>query len=117
MEAQLRPLLPLGTITFPTDNEHGGTAIDLVWGNNEAENLTIKCHTVETTNDHTSDHLPIEIIMDLQPSILPQPPPPFNYCKTNWDFLKQELEKTLPPIIDPHPTAKQLDEYTELLNS
>ena len=117
MEAHLHPLLPAGTITFPTNNEQGGTAIDLVWGNSEAKNLIIKCHTVESTNDHASDHLPIETILDLQPKILPQPPPPFNYSKTNWDLLKQEIEQSLPPVINPHPTVQQLDEYAQQLIS
>src|SRR5947199_4955709 len=42
MEAHLHPLLPAGTVTFPTNNEQGGTSIDLVWGNDDAENLIIK---------------------------------------------------------------------------
>src|SRR5204863_1176399 len=117
MEAHLHPLLPPGTVTFPTNNEQGGTSIDLVWGNDDAENLIIKCHMADAFNDHTSDHLPIETILDLQPKVIPQPPPPFNYDKTNWDLLKCELERTLPLTINTHPTAVQLDEYAELLIS
>jgi hypothetical protein len=45
MEASLHPLMHAGTVTFPTDNEQGGMAIDLVWGNEEAESLIIKCQT------------------------------------------------------------------------
>src|SRR5437762_10140631 len=107
MEAHLHPLLPAGTVTFPTNNEQGGTSIDLVWGNDDAENLIIKCHMADAFNDHTSDHLPIETILDLQPKVIPQPPPPFNYDKTNWDLLKCELERTLPLTINTHPTAVQ----------
>src|SRR5437773_4837011 len=33
MDINMMPLLPLGTITFPTNNDAGGTSIDLIWGN------------------------------------------------------------------------------------
>jgi endonuclease/exonuclease/phosphatase (EEP) superfamily protein YafD len=81
MEANLRMLLPPGTVTFPTTNESGGTAIDLVWGNGTAKDTIIKCHTVEHTNDHGSDHYPIEIILELNPKTLPPSVHPYNYSK------------------------------------
>ena len=37
--------------------------------------------------------------------------------KTNWDLLKQEIEQSLPPVINPHPTVQQLDEYAQQLIS
>ena len=54
-ELGMNMLLPSGTITYPDT----GTAIDLVWGNNEAVNQTITCRIAEE-HDHSSDHLPIE---------------------------------------------------------
>ena len=57
MDANLTPLLPSGTVTFPPRNEtEHGTTIDLVWGNETATDTLLKCHTVEQTNDHGSDH-------------------------------------------------------------
>jgi len=35
-------LLPPGTITHPSDNPSGGTTIDLVWGNDKAEDILLK---------------------------------------------------------------------------
>ena len=57
MDANLTPLLPSGTVTFPPRNEtEHGTTIDLVWGNETATDTLLKCHTVEQTNDHGSDY-------------------------------------------------------------
>jgi hypothetical protein len=50
----LNLVIPEGTITFP----RSGTAIDLVWGNNTAENLILRCG-IANTRDHGSDHLAI----------------------------------------------------------
>jgi endonuclease/exonuclease/phosphatase family metal-dependent hydrolase len=58
----LTQMLPKGTITYPT----AGTMSDLVWGNQRAEQAIIKCQIAEY-NDHSSDHRPIEIILDLLP--------------------------------------------------
>jgi hypothetical protein len=115
MEANLRPLLQAGTVTFPTNNEQGGTAIDLVWGNEEAENLIIKCHTVEANNDHASDHLPIEIILNICPKTVPPPTPPYNFEKTNWELLKTHLRLSMPPVIGTHPSPTELDTYADNL--
>ena len=79
----MMPLLPLGTITFPTNNDAGGTSIDLVWGNARAEECVLKCHTIEAINDHTSDHFPIEVLLDLEYGSAPPTKPFFNYVKTN----------------------------------
>ena len=112
MEANLRLLLPPGTVTFPTANESGGTAIDLVWGNEAAEDITIKCHTTEHTNDHGSNHFPIEMALELSPKKLPPAALPYDYSKTNWELVKIELECRLPPLIDPNNTSpNDLDNY------
>ena len=42
----LRLLLPSGTITYPTAT--GGTTIDLVWGNEKAEENLLKCQISKT---------------------------------------------------------------------
>src|SRR5438552_16837892 len=54
-------LIPVRTITWPIS----GTTIDLVWGNEHALNNILKCQ-IATENDHGSDHLPIETVVDLQ---------------------------------------------------
>jgi hypothetical protein len=112
MEANLRTLLPLGMVTFLTLNETGATAIDLVWGNEKVEDILLKCHTVEQTNDHGSDHHPIEIILDLSPKKLPPTAYPYNCNKTNWELVKIELKCRLPSLIDPsNITPNDLDNY------
>ena len=112
MNTNLRPLLQAGMVTFPTDNEEGGTAIDLVWGNEEAENLIVKCHTIEANNDHTSDHLPIKITLNIYPKAIPPSAPPYNFEKTNWELLKTQLRLSMPPVIGTHPSPTKLDTYT-----
>ena len=112
----MTPLLPLGTVTFPTNNDAGGTSIDLVWGNVRAEECVLKCHTIEAINDHTSDHFPIEVLLDLEHRSAPPIKQFFNYAKTNWDLIKTKLEIYLPYSIDPyHITEAELDTYSELL--
>jgi len=112
LHANMNLLLPPGTITYPTDNQAGGTAIDLVWGNDRAKEYVLKCHTVEVLNDHTSDHLPIEVLLDLEPRTMPATKSPFNYAKTNWELLKVKIQHYLPDVIDPtHATTLELDEY------
>ena len=85
-------LLPSGTVTYPTAD----TTIDLVWGNNEAICRMISCRIADE-NDHASDHLPIETIIALLIDA-PQPPPPYNYAKTNWQELNQKLQLYLPSL-------------------
>ena len=113
IEANLRTLLPPGTVTFPTANEPGGTTIDLIWGNETAEDIIIKCHTIEQTNDHGSDHYLIEILLELNPKKLPPAALPYKYNKTNWELVKVELKGQLPTLIDPNNISpNELDDYT-----
>lgn len=86
----LTPLLPPGTITYP----NAGTAIDLVWGNREAVDRMLTCKVADE-HDHTSDHLPIETTLALLVN-MPQPSPPYNYAKTNWQELGRRLVDYLP---------------------
>ena len=112
MDINLRPLLPPGTITYPTNNIAGGTTIDLVWGNDKAKENLLKCHTISAISDHTSDHLLVEIILNLESKQLPSISPPFNYAKTNWEFLKIKPNSYLPMLIDPsHTSAQELDDF------
>jgi len=92
MDLKLSPLLPMGTVTFPTNNEQGGTAIDLIWGNKTTENLIIKCQTIDEYNDHASDHLRMEKILNLCPREVPLPTPSYNHKQTNWELLKLHLQ-------------------------
>ena len=121
MEANLRPLLPPGTITRTSPHRNptqSPTAIDLVWGNDNASNILIKCHTVQETQDHGSDHHPIEIILDLSPKKLPPRLLLYDYNKTNWDLVKIELECLLPPLLNPsNATPEELDNYALALTA
>jgi len=91
----LKLLLPPGTITFP----RAETAIDLVWGNERTEHAIIKCQ-ISKHNDHGSDHLPIEIALDLHPLHIPSTQTPYNYAKTDWKTLETKLPEYLPSIIE-----------------
>lgn len=111
-EMELNLLIPAGTITYP----NAGTAIDLVWGNDEAKRRIIKCQ-VAAENDHTSDHLPIETIIATQI----EPPhrlPSYNYSRTNWKELNDELRiglSELPTDSEKLATHAEVDTYAQQL--
>src|SRR5579859_6755908 len=110
-------LIPPGTITLPDAK----TAIDLVWGNEHMVNSAMKCH-IATENDHGSDHLPIDTILDLTPRTATLLHPPYNYAKTEWKTLKAKLSEYLPPLpeIDTLTTTTAIDDMatrvTEAIN-
>jgi hypothetical protein len=111
-ELELTLLLSPGTVTYP----NAGTAIDLVWGSNEARNHTITCRIAEE-QDHSSDHLPIETTIALQIDE-PQFTPAYNYVKTKWKELNNKLELYLPnpsSINEEATTKADLDNYAEQL--
>ena len=111
-ELHLRLLIPPGTITRPTANAIGGTTIDLVWGNENAEDTLLKCHTVSRTQDHGSDHFPIETVIDLDPMLVKETQLPFNFAKTNWKLLETKLKEYLPELINPkHTSPADLDQF------
>src|SRR5436190_1710585 len=95
LQQGMQLMIPPGTITFP----EGKTAIDLVWGNEHAMNSMVKCH-IATENDHGSDHLPIETILDLTPRLTTPTQPPYNFTKTDWKALKNKLLEYLSPPPD-----------------
>jgi exonuclease III len=101
VELGLKPLLPSGTITFPGDEAAGraGTAIDLVWGNDKAQQAVLKCQ-IAADNDHGSDHLPIQTLLNLELPVVCESRMPYNYAKTNWKGLEQKIVKNLPTIIN-----------------
>src|SRR5439155_607545 len=51
-------------------------------------------------NDHGSDHLPIETILDLTPRLTTPTQPPYNFTKTDWKALKNKLLEYLSPPPD-----------------
>jgi len=110
----LELLLPSGTVTFP----RAGTAIDLVWGNESAREAVVKCQ-VSSHNDHTSDHLPIEIILNLQVPHIEQSQLPFNYEKADWKTMETKLSDYLLTVLDPSTaTPVSIDKAaTELTNA
>jgi len=104
LEQGMQLIIPPGTITFPPAK----TAIDLVWGNEQTANSVIKCQ-IATENDHGSDHLPVETILDLTPRITEPTQPPHNFAKTDWKAMKVKLEKHLPPLLDKNTPATEAD--------
>ena len=47
-------------------------------------------------DDHGSDHLPIETILNLQPETPHNnTKPPYNFTKTDWKALKEKIEEYL----------------------
>src|SRR5579859_7734998 len=87
-------MLPEGTITFP----RSGTSLDLVWGNAQLEDKVVRCK-VALNHDHGSDHYAVLTTLDMKPERWEQKPM-YNFEKTNWELLKSELTKRLPPITD-----------------
>ena len=72
----------------------------------------LKCQ-ISTDNDHGSDHLPIETVLDLFTPPPPPTEPAYNYEKTKWKLLKTKLKEYLPQTIDPDcTTPTQLDQFT-----
>src|SRR5208337_2024834 len=109
----LKLLLPAETITYP--HRTTGTMIDLVWGNAKAEERTIKCQ-ISKKHDHGSDHLPIEIVIDLQPLQCIPSKPAYNFNKTNWKSLEYKLQNYLPKTLDPkHANPETVDQYANKL--
>ena len=109
-QLKLNPLLPAGTITFP----RAKTSIDLVWGNEYAEQRIIKCRAA-TDHDHDSDHYPVETILNLHPCPYgPEAQQPYNYNKTNWKIFEQKLKDYLPTLNHAIiPTAETVDQMAE----
>jgi ribonuclease HI len=110
-ELGLQLLIPPGTITYP----RARTAIDLVWGNDRALRHIIKCQ-IAKYHDHGSDHLPIEIVLNLQPKQFPESISlkPYNYDKANWRLMKEKIATYLPNPIDPETAVPQeIDTYVE----
>jgi len=105
-------MIPPGTITYP----NAGTAIDLVWGNNPAVHNVLKCQIAEN-QDHGSDHLPIETILDINAEKTVLNEPGFNYAKANWDQFKNQLEMHISSTSFPKTctTLADIDTYTEQL--
>ena len=114
-QLRLKPLLPAGTITFP----RAKTAIDLVWGNAYIEQRIIKCKIAK--NDHGSDHLPIETIINLKPKPETQTQQPLNYEKTDWKAMELKLEQYLSnvtynsPIDTPHKVDQLANQLCEAI--
>jgi hypothetical protein len=115
LQLGMQLLISSGTITFP----NGKMAIDLVWGNEQAMNCMLKCQ-IATENDHGSDHLPIETILDLTPRLKAPMQPPYNFSKTNWKALEIKLQESLPPIPtrETLSTEETIDKFaTEITNA
>ncbi len=108
----LNLLLPAGTVTYPD----AGTTIDLIWGNDRAENNVLMCK-IATEHDYGSDHLPIETWLELSVTTQFQAAtPPYNYAMTDWNALRVNLLQYLPPIIPATMTTRhKVDKFTEQL--
>src|SRR5579859_685511 len=114
-ELGLNLLIPAGSITYPNT----GTAIDLVWGNNEAARKLIKCR-IATDHDQGSDHLSIETTLAVRTEAT-QLEAQYNYMKTKWEEFDSKLTALLQSPTLAAPQAQQiascsdLDTYTEQL--
>src|SRR5271170_3068589 len=114
-ELGLYLLIPAGSITYP----NAGTAIDLVWGNNEAARKLIKCR-IATDHDQGSDHLPIETTLAVHTEAT-QHEAQYDYTKTNWEEFDSKLTALLrsPTLVAPQAqqiaSHNDLDTYTEQL--
>jgi hypothetical protein len=51
---------------------------------------------VAENNDHASDHLPIETVMDLTPRTTCQENPGYNFEKANWEIVELKIKEYLP---------------------
>ena len=74
---------------------------------------------ISEENDHSSDHLAIEMIFNLQPLAVTPAEIPFNYAKTNWKDLDQKLLEYLPQIIsmETSPTPNEIDQYAKAITN
>jgi hypothetical protein len=112
-EHGLDMFIPPGTVTYP----NAGTAIDLVWGNANAQQAVVKCQMSDKC-DHNSDHLAIETTLDLKQRTSTCTEMPLNYAKTDWDALERKLPKYLPQIINPESvTMDTLDQFANNLTN
>src|SRR5262245_61082302 len=113
-EMGLKLLTPEGMITHP----EAGTTIDLVWGNSITEQVLRHC-TIAEHNDHGSDHLSIEIALDLTPHTTTQIAPTPNLQKADWELMANKIQMYLLPL-NAHTiqTAEELDTLsTETTNA
>jgi len=97
LQNEMQLLISPGTIIFPRKK----TAIDLVWGNENAANCLLKCQIV-SENDHGSDYLPIEIILDIAPQSMLPTNPPYNFSKATWKTMQKLIKQYLPPLPEQH---------------
>jgi ribonuclease HI len=114
----LELLIPPGTVTYP----EAQTAIDLVWGNENAAKLLIQCGVTEN-HDTNSDHYTIRTTLSL-PTEPPNKEVGYDFSKTNWTAFKEKLTQCLAkvnlstPIADSICSPEDLDSYTaNLVNS
>jgi hypothetical protein len=112
LQQGIQLLIPPGTITYPG----GRTAIDLIWGNEHAINSMIKCQ-IATENDHGSDHLLIETVLNLTPGLTPPTQPSYNFTKTDWKSLENKIQHYLPPLPERHTltTEEGIDNFANEL--
>jgi len=102
-QINLRLLTPPGMITFPRSS----TSLDLIWGDDGLKYQTLKCG-IAKNNDHGSDHLPIEIMLNLKPHQFEAHTRGFNYKKTDWQTFEAKLVQFLPPL-KPARTHDEID--------
>ena len=81
-------------------------------------NSMIKCR-IATENDHGSDHLPIETVLDLTPRATTPTQSPYNFTKTDWNALKNKLQEYLPspPERNTLTTEEAIDGYADGLTN
>ena len=95
--------------TFQSGNRKGKP--DLVLGNNL---LRIFNKYISQGPHVGSDHVPIQIELDIKPILINANEQNFDYSKANWDQFKEQLIPVIPPNLDKQSPA-QIDNATNQL--
>lgn len=114
----------LGVPTFyVTSDRLTNTTIDLIWVNEEANDLATAC-TTDTSLKHSysSDHAAILTTLDLPESTTPLPSskPKRNWKKMNKDLLATHLSRSLPPLVhflQPSSSPDNIDAYVSTVTA
>jgi len=106
----LNLLIPPGTVTYPNAN----TAIDLVWGNGQAQERLLKCQIAEDC-DQGADHLPVETILLYNHIDVPQQQPRLDISRTDWETFQRTLKDILPTTTPTPQTGEEIERTTVFL--
>ncbi len=105
--------LPRGTIT--RDYQESQTTIDLIFTTDGIMNRLIRCKINEEM-ENSSDHLPVQTIIDLRACEEPARKPRRNWKAMNEEKFINTLREQMPkPLSDHEAGRRRIDEYTKQL--